>query len=85
MSPMQWPRGTYTTPYSRPTRELDYAGAPLSLPYEGLGLRLGRESTHEATFPADAWAAVSHTTEDTVHSIHHDGASQRHTVQERSR
>jgi hypothetical protein len=32
-----------------------------------------------------ASAAVSGATEDTVHSIHRDGASPRHTVLERSR
>ena len=72
---MQRPRGPSAAPYPRPSRELDFAGAPLSLPYEGLELRLGGESAHEMPFSADARAVVRRTTEDTAHAIRNDGAS----------
>jgi hypothetical protein len=69
------PPGQCAAPHGRPTRELDFAGAPLSLPHEALELRLGGESAHEVTFPADARAVVTRTTEDTVHAIRNDGTS----------
>ena len=75
MPTMQRPPGSCAAPHCRPSQELDFAGAPLSLPHEGLELRLGMESAHEVTFSADARAVVRRTTEDTAHAIRNDGTS----------
>jgi hypothetical protein len=64
--PMQRSREPCAAPFDRPPRELAYAGAPLSLPCEGLGL--GREFACDAACRVDPGAAVSLTMEEALHS-----------------